>query len=167
VRVTAPVERGAFESWLVTQHGGLELGSSVRMYSTSTGFYFLNDGYPGGSNGILPNYLAHGADWGFLGLPTSAQYGVDDTHGHAGLAERFEGGRIYQCGYLLRDHCSITQAHEVHGAILWHFDHAGGLTTFGYPANDEQAAPGGRISYFQHGAIYWNATTETITAKRY
>ncbi len=49
----------------------------------------------------------------------------------------------------------------VMGAILGHYNALGDASSFlAYPNSDEEAAPGGgRVSYFEYGAIFWTAST--------
>lgn len=146
----------------------LELGTE-RMYSTSAGVFHLHAGYPYGSNGIVAKYIAKGADVGFLGLPTSDEYEPIETtadYPTTGRARNFEGGRIYQCGVLLGE-CETGEAYEVHGAILWRLDIEGGIAKLGYPTTDELSAPGGRVSRFERGEIFWNSTTKKTTVTFY
>ncbi len=132
----------------------LELGEDARIYKTPTGMFTFTSGYPSGSKGILAKYLELGGHDGFLKLPRSG----GTTQGTEGIVQRFEGGDIFQCGYLLGD-CGTDEAYVVKGAIRIRFFNEGGLTTLGYPVSDEQISTNGRVSHFQNGSIYWNANT--------
>jgi hypothetical protein len=65
----------------------------------------------------------------------------------AGLVRTFPGGGIY---------CSEkTGAYAVLGDIAAKYEALGGPSGFlGYPVSDEMSAKGGRVSFFQHGALY-------------
>ncbi len=57
---------------------------------------------------------------------------------------------------------SITNTHEVHGAILEKYVALGAEASFcGYPTTDESGTPDGigRFNHFQAGSIYWTAST--------
>ena len=112
---------------------------------------------------MLDKYLAGGSYYGFLGMPTSDRVKLlndSDDGFQASSYQKFVGGRIYFS-------VASQEAHEVHGAILSRYLTEGGITRLGFPITDEQAAPGGRVSYFQHGKIYWNATTKATTVTWY
>lgn len=137
------------------------------MYVTPTGFFHLHDGYPSGSNGILTKYVATGADAGFLGLPVSDEaMTASPTGENEGRVRKFKWGNIYQCGVLLGT-CEIGKAHEVHGGILWRFNLEGGVPKLGFPVSDEENAPGGRVSKFQKGKVFWNSVTGKTSVTYY
>jgi uncharacterized protein with LGFP repeats len=55
-------------------------------------------------------------------------------------------------------------SHEVHGGIRATWASLGWeRSRLGYPTTDEFSVPGGRRSTFQHGYIFWNATTRVTT----
>ena len=55
-------------------------------------------------------------------------------------------------------------SHEVHGGIRATWASLGWeRSRLGYPITDEFSVPGGRRSTFQHGYIFWNATTAKTT----
>jgi hypothetical protein len=90
-----------------------------------------------------------GSETGFLGYPTTDESGTPDG---IGRYNHFQGGSIYWT--------PATNAHEVHGAIWVYWASVGWeRSSFGYPISDETDAAGGRISYFQHGSIYWSPAT--------
>ncbi|MHB0867606.1 MAG: N-acetylmuramoyl-L-alanine amidase [Thermoleophilia bacterium] len=96
--------------------------------------------------GILAKYDSLGKWDGFLGMPTSDEYGA------GGRVSNFTGGRIYWSG--------ATNAHVVHGGILERYLSIGGPGPFGFPTTDEYDVPGvsgARESDFQLGRIYWTA----------
>jgi LGFP repeat-containing protein/peptidase C39-like protein len=69
-----------------------------------------------------------------------------------GVYSHFQGGSIYWS--------PTTGAHGVGGAIRDKWSSMGWERSFlGYPTSDELAAPGGRVSHFQGGDIYWSANT--------
>ncbi len=130
------------------------LSNGARIYDAPTGLFVLTDGYPSGSKGILAKFLLEGGHDGYLKLPRSD----GSTQGTEGMVQRFEGGDIFQCGYLLGE-CGTDEAYVVKGAIRIRFFNEGGLTTLGYPISDEQPSASGRVSHFQNGDVYWNSST--------
>jgi hypothetical protein len=96
-----------------------------------------------------------------LGLPTADQAGVPGMPG--ARVTPFQGGKIYWS--------ATTGAHVVYGAIGAEYaatafqTDAGGRvvqTVLGLPTTDEINVPGvagGRMNYFQGGAIYWSLAT--------
>ncbi len=74
--------------------------------------------------------------------------------------------RPFQFGWIY-SYDQITAA--VYGAIgeKWR-QTGGGSGPLGYPIADEKPAAGnGRVSHFQHGAIYWSPTTGTVEVRNY
>jgi len=89
-----------------------------------------------------------------VGYPTTDEFGLPDG---IGRANHFQYGSIY--------FHPGTGAHEVRGAIREKWAELGWeRSRLGYPTSDEQAAPGGtgRISYFQHGSIYWDSSVGAV-----
>jgi len=115
-----------------------------RIYSTpATGAHYLY------GDGDLATFDRLGDIRGLLGFPTTDPAGVA-----AGSVQQFERGRIY--------FATPAGAHEVHGAILAHYDALGGPAgLLGFPVSDEAATPDqvGRFSYFTGGGIYWTPGT--------
>lgn len=110
--------------------------------------------------GIAQEWLADGGNTGFLGSPTGdLEYQFDDS-GIAGVSQRFKGGIITRKGDPMG---SEFEAHETHGAIFYRWKDEGGLPTLGYAISDEMAAPGGRVSHFEHGDVFWDSTTMTTS----
>src|SRR5664280_2667662 len=69
-----------------------------------------------------------------------------------GRAQRYDNGWIYWS--------AVTGAHEVHGAIGVKYGALGDVTSLlGFPTTDETGSPGGRVSAFTGGSIYWTPTT--------
>ena len=90
-----------------------------------------------------------------LGLPLTDEQPVPGVAG--ARVSFFQGGAIYWS--------QATGAHVVYGAIGQKYQAAGSLTdaggrsvkaVLGLPTTDEVAAPGGRVNFFQGGAIYWS-----------
>src|SRR5262249_31865044 len=89
-----------------------------------------------------------------LGLPTSDELAVPG--GAGGRRNSFQGGGIYWS--------PTTGAHDVYGLIGQCWAALGRERSFlGYPVTNEMDAPGGRINYFQHGTIYWSASTNAVS----
>lgn len=97
---------------------------------------------------IRERYNALGGAEGFLGRPLTNELPLTDRQGKF---NHFQRGSIFW-------HPS-TGAHEVHGEILNHWQNLGWEKSWlGYPVSDEvglQDHDDGRVSSFQHGAIYW------------
>ena len=89
-----------------------------------------------------------GAADGFLGLPLTNESSLTDGQGKF---SHFQRGSIFW-------HPS-TGAHGIHGEIRNHWQTLGWEKSWlGYPLSDEvglQDHDDGRVSSFQHGAIYW------------
>lgn len=92
---------------------------------------------------------------GFLGYPlTNEQPSADGV----GRYNDMQGGAIYWS--------PATGAHSVHGAIRDTWAAQGWETgPLGYPISDEYAVAGGRQSDFQHGSLFWNATTGVVSPR--
>ena len=96
---------------------------------------------------IQAKYAALGGPTSFLGASVGPEF---DTPG--GRAQRYEHGHIYWS--------AGTGAHEVHGTILEKFVGFGGVPSFlGYPVTDETGLPGGAVSAFTGGSVYWSPST--------
>jgi hypothetical protein len=102
---------------------------------------------------ILDKYASLGSEAGLLRYPTTDELGTPDGHGRY---NHFERGSIYWT--------YATRAHEVHGAIRDKWAALGWETSWlGYPTSDEMPfAQDGRVSTFEHGAIYWWPDTGAI-----
>jgi hypothetical protein len=102
---------------------------------------------------ILDKWTQLGFERSHLGYPLTDELGTPDG---VGRFNRFQGGMIY---------CSpATGAHELHGDILHRWEGLGYERSWlGYPTSDELAFDAdGRVSTFQHGAIYWWADTGAV-----
>lgn len=95
---------------------------------------------------IREKWKSMGWEKSFLGFPITDELTTPDGQGRY---NHFEGGSIYWS--------PSTGAFEVHGAIRDKWASLGWESSFlGYPISDEESFDeGGRISGFQHGAIYW------------
>ena len=94
-----------------------------------------------------------------LGYPTTGEMGAADG---VGRYSHFQHGSIYYHGD------ADVGTHEIHGVIREKWSSLGREQSFlGYPLTDEKAAPDGigRISYFQHGAIYLSDAAEAVVLK--
>lgn len=88
-------------------------------------------------------YTQTGSSAGYLGVPTTDEHDV-----LGGRANAFTAGAIFWS--------PGTDAHAVHGLIGQKYTDLGSSNSFlGLPTADEAAAPGGRVSTFQFGNIYW------------
>ena len=94
---------------------------------------------------IRDRFVQFGGPDGWLGYPLTDETATPDGEGRF---NHFENGSIYWH--------PTTGAFEVHGAIR---DRWAGLgherAWLGYPTSDEAAFDDGRVSIFQHGAVYW------------
>jgi hypothetical protein len=96
---------------------------------------------------ILSHWLSLGGAGGRVGLPLADEEGVP-----GGRVSRFRNGRIFWSAQ--------TGARHVEGAILDTYLRAGGPGgKLGFPLGDEEAVPGGRVSRFQRGHVYWSPAT--------
>jgi len=96
---------------------------------------------------IREKWSSLGWETSFLGYPVTDETGTPDG---VGRFNHFQGGSIYWT--------PETGAHEVHGDIRQKWADMGWERSFlGYPISDELdwGCDGGRVSYFQGGAIYW------------
>nr|WP_315595748.1 hypothetical protein [uncultured Cupriavidus sp.] len=116
--------------------------------------FIIKDPFP--SVQISPTMLIQ-RYWNKLkGSPGKAVSDVEAISG--GHRIRYEHGAIYMGG-------SAKHPAWVYGAIGEYYDKLGGPSSWlGFPLTDEQALPddGGRVSTFEHGAIYWWADTGAI-----
>lgn len=107
---------------------------------------------------IYEKYKSLGGNQSFLGKyktdsNNSSSTDVNMTIDFFGLYSQFEYGRIYW--QTQRTH---RGPFETHGAIYNKFIHLGGEQgELGYPTSDEinTSDKTGRVSFFQHGNIYW------------
>ncbi len=92
---------------------------------------------------------------GFLGYPLTDESPGRD--GSGGRYNTFQGGHIFWR--------SGIGAFEVHGEIAQRWmDMGAELSRLGYPTSDERdSGDGGRVSYFQGGAIRWRSTWAPLT----
>jgi LGFP repeat-containing protein len=102
---------------------------------------------------ILDKYRSLGGEAGLLHYPTTDELTTSDGRGRY---NHFERGSIYWT--------YATGAHEVHGAIRDRWAALGWEASWlGYPTSDEiPFAQDGRVSTFEHGAIYWWPDTGAI-----
>lgn len=102
---------------------------------------------------ILNRYLSLGAEGGLLGYPTTDEL---STSGNSGRYNNFQNGSIFWS--------YGTGAHEIHGAIGRKWASLGWEKSWlGFPTSDELPfAQDGRVSVFEHGAIYWWSDTGAI-----
>lgn len=107
-------------------------------WSTATGAHFI-------LGAILGRYLSLGGASG-LGLPTTDEVAIA-----GGRRNEFARAHLYWS--------SATGTRFVFGAILARYVELGGADAVGLPTSDEAGVPGGRVSYFQRGHIYWSGAT--------
>lgn len=130
---TRDMESGRGYDWCYFQKG-------VIVASPATGAHAV----PAGP--VYDKYMQLGGGYGFLGAPTT-----DVTSDRGMTWCYFQGGVIVS---------SAAGTFEVHGAILEKYvGFGGGFGWLGAPTSDEVACPGGRVSHFQNGDIYWSAAT--------
>jgi uncharacterized protein with LGFP repeats len=96
---------------------------------------------------IQVKYNSMGGPDSFLGSTVGPEFDVA-----GGQAQRYDNGWIYWS--------EVTGAHEVHGAIGVKYGALGDVTSLlGFPTTDETESPGGRVSAFTGGSVYWSPTT--------
>jgi peptidoglycan/xylan/chitin deacetylase (PgdA/CDA1 family) len=111
-------------------------------YSPATGTHFV-------WNGILAKYIAFGTVTSALKFPATDEM----TGAGGGWYNHFQGGSIYWLA-------AVGGGHVVQGGIWTKYLSMGAEAGFlGYPMSDEVKLTGGYGSQFQHGNIYWTATT--------
>ena len=94
---------------------------------------------------IRDRYVQFGGPDGWLGFPLTDETATPDGRGRY---NHFEHGSIYWS--------PATGALEVHGAIRDKWAELGYERGWlGYPRSDEVGFDDGRVSLFEHGAIYW------------
>ncbi len=109
---------------------------------------------------IWQKYLAlGGAGWPGLGYPASNEIpGNNSRSGTPFRQTRFQAGTIVWWA-------TTAAEYEVHGAIWLTYDGMGGPHTSrcGLPTQDEVPwGPGGAISLFQYGYIYWTGSSAQV-----
>jgi hypothetical protein len=107
---------------------------------------------------IRDKWYALGGGASALSYPRSNTFAVFTPDGELGMANEFEqGAGLY--------FAPSTGAHEVHGSIGAY--HTANFATLGFPTSDEQDfTEGGKVSYFQHGAVYWWPDTGVLYVPR-
>jgi len=110
-------------------------------YAAAAGTHYVR-------GGILTKYRSMGTVTSALRFPVT-----DETAGAGGgWYNHFQGGSIYWL--------AATGAHAVQGGIRTKWLSLGAEAGFlGYPRSDETKLTGGYGSQFQHGNIYWTAST--------
>lgn len=94
---------------------------------------------------ILTAYGAQKWETGPLRYPTSDEIALPG----GGAMNRFQGGHVYWS--------KATGAHWVIGSILGVYRTQGYQAgALGYPTSDEIALPGGAVSHFQGGSVFWS-----------
>jgi hypothetical protein len=102
---------------------------------------------------IRDEYRAIGGSSSPLGFAITDELTTPDG---VGRFNHFQSGSIYWT--------PSTGAHEVQGAIHDRWAQLGWeKSSLGYPISDEHDAPGGRQSDFQHGSLFWDAGTGTVS----
>jgi uncharacterized protein with LGFP repeats len=96
--------------------------------------------------GTLSKYDSLGATRSYLGMPMG-----DETATPGGRLHQYRGGQIYWS--------PATSAHTLVGGIMHKFGQLGGTPRLGFPVADEEASPGGRVSRFFKGYIFWSPST--------
>lgn len=89
--------------------------------------------------------------WESLGGPASwlGSPFIGEANTPGGRVTFFNGGSLWWS--------PATGVQEVHGAILGRYVGLGGSgSALGFPTGPETDAPGGRMSPFQHGGMYWS-----------
>ncbi len=108
-------------------------------WSSSTGAKVLR-------GAVLERYLASGGPQ-VLGFPTADEGAVT-----GGAKAELQGGAVYWS--------KATGAHVVRGEILARWRQLGGETgRLGYPTGDDTAVPGGYLTTFRNGTIWWSSST--------
>lgn len=106
---------------------------------------------------IAGRYRAIGSETSRLRLPLTAER---PGSAPGSRVQQFQGGRMYWS--------AASGAYEVQGSILLSYSLLGGESSFlGLPITPELdgPVPGSRVSYFQHGAIYWSPRTGPIATR--
>ncbi|MGF7239584.1 MAG: GH25 family lysozyme [Frankia sp.] len=103
--------------------------------------------------GIAAKYLALNGTNGFLAKPVTDEKDA----GAAGTRQSvFQGGRIFWS--------RATGAFSVRGAILSAYLARGDTaSSLGAPVSDQYQVAGGRMSAFQGGYLFWDASTNVVT----
>jgi uncharacterized protein with LGFP repeats len=138
----------------VSHHGYKEVSftDNSDVYVTRTGTFAVIDGDADVMRHAMNGeYKNTGGASGYLGLPTDNR-----VYDGKGYIQTFQSGAIFADG-------QTGGAKAVHGAIYWAWQHDADQARLGYPIADEAAAPGGRVSQFENGSIYWNASTNATT----
>ena len=106
--------------------------------------------------GMRDGWARTGAEWGFLGFPTSGEVG---TAGRPGAVQLFQGGSLYWS--------AATGANPVGGVMMGAWarqGYEGGR--LGFPRTGEFDSPDGRKQEFQGGNIVWTPQRGAVIAYR-
>jgi len=121
-------------------HGGFE-----QQYQNATAYGAFASAPKEVHGAIRDRYVQFGGPEGWLGFPLTDETATPDGRGRY---NHFEHGSIYWS--------PATGAFEVHGAIRDKWAELGYERGWlGYPRSDEVGFDDGRVSLFEHGAIYW------------
>jgi LGFP repeat len=148
------------EKWMMLGGEQSPLGLVLNDESDAFGGGRYND-FQNGSISFSQQTGAHavygdiGKKWAELGREHGFGYPLTDEQGASdgGRYNEFQDGKyIYWSPQ--------TGAHAVYGKIAQKWVELGREDSpLGYPVADEEPAPNGRISRFQHGAIFWSPQT--------
>ena len=151
LRLPEPVTRAWWSRGGMTKWGrplaGVEAvpgGSRVRferghaLWTASRGPFFVE-------GAILERYVALGGP-DALGIPLGDEHDVP-----GGRASAFPGAALYWS--------AAVGPKLVRGSILQHYAALGGPARLGLPLGDEEDVPGGRVSRFARGSVYWSPST--------
>lgn len=131
-------------------------GGRYNFFQNGSIFWTSATGAQAVFGGMREGWARTGAEWGFLGFPTSGEV---RTAGRPGAVQLFQGGSQYWS--------ATTGAHPVRGAIMeaWaRQGYEGGR--LGFPRTGEFDSSDGRKQEFQGGNIVWTPERGAVIAYR-
>ena len=140
----------------LTDETGTRNGGRYNFFQNGSIFWTPATGAQAVFGGIREGWARTGAEWGFLGFPTSGEI---STAGRPGAVQLFQGGSLYWS--------AATGAYPVRGPIAqaWAMQgYEGGR--LGFPRTGEFDSPDGRKQEFQGGNIVWTAERGAVVAYR-
>ena len=106
-------------------------------------------------NEIRAAWRVRGAERGALGYPTTNEMcGIRD----GGCFQRFQGGTVYWSPKT-GAHPVTGQFYDTWASLKWE------TGRLGYPTSPVYAVSGGIAQRFEHGVLFYDATTRTVSVR--
>ncbi|MFB9375814.1 CAP domain-containing protein [Kineococcus gynurae] len=140
-------EGGALGFPVGNEYGPLRGGGFGQAFQGGSLYWSPASGAAPVRGAIRDRWASLGWENSALGYPTGAEFGV-----RGGALQRFQNGSVYFSG--------ATGAQAVRGAILAEYASFGWERgRLGFPTTSEASVPGGAVTHFQGGSVFWSPAT--------